>query len=70
MEYMEKSERIIGDRLQTVCLDRAGEHKGEIRSILKKIEGIGLEYNPGYAPKSNARAERFIQECLRGHMFF
>lgn len=59
---MERDERIIGNILQTICLDGVGEHKGEIKSILETLEVIGLEYSPGYSSQRNGLAERIIQE--------
>lgn len=61
-EYMSRSERRTGFKLQYICLGGAGEDKGDIVSVLKRVEDVTLESSPPYASKSNGRAERLLQE--------
>lgn len=61
-EYIGRTERTTGLSLQSIRLDGAGEHKGEIVTVLQRMHGINLEWSPPYAPQSNGRAERLMQE--------
>lgn len=61
-EHIARAEITTGVIIQSISLDGAGEHKGEIDSILKRIEGITLERSPPYDSKSNGKAERLMQE--------
>lgn len=61
-EYMERSERVTVFRLQSMRLDGSGEHKIEIVSVLKRIQGIFIKISPPYSLQRNGRAERFMQE--------
>lgn len=52
-EYMARAERSTGFKLQSIRLDGAGEHKGDIISVLKSVRGILHESSPSYAPQIN-----------------
>lgn len=40
----------------------AGKHKGEIRTVIERINGVYLECTPPYDSQINGVAERFMQE--------
>lgn len=61
-EYIGRTERITGLSLQSIRLDGAEEYNGEITTVLQRMHGITLEWSPPYAPQSNGRAERLMQE--------
>lgn len=66
---MARLKQQTGHKLQSIHLEGAGEHKREIASQLKQVEGIILKSSPHYAPHSNGRAEGFMQEILvRAHV--
>lgn len=69
-EYMHRSERVTGYRLQNIRLDGAGENRSDAIKSLQSLRGIYLEYSPRYASESNGVVERFMQELgLRSRLF-
>lgn len=54
---IDRSERTIGSKLQSLLLDDAGEQKGEIVSFINIIEGVTIERSPPYASSSSNRRE-------------
>lgn len=48
--------------LKAIRVDGTIKLKGDIITILKRMDGIILEFSPPYAPQRNRRAERFMQE--------
>lgn len=45
-----------------IIVDPSEEHNGEKVSILRKIRGVTSESSPSYAPQSNGKAGRIMQE--------
>lgn len=63
-ELVAKSERCTGHKVADIRFNGAGEQKGEVKNVLKRIEGVSLEFWPAYAPQRNGWAEHLVQELL------
>lgn len=59
-EYMAKSKDSTSKFFQILRMNRAGEHKGDIRSVSEIIEGVRIEYFSPYALESNGKAEWLV----------
>lgn len=63
-EYIERIEHTTGQRLQSVWMDGAVEHKAKIVTVSHSTHKITLDSNYSLAPESNGCAERPMQKML------
>lgn len=61
-KYIAQAERNTWFKMQSIRLDKPGEHEGELVSLLRAIKVGNIEGSPIYAPYSIGRPERLVED--------